>query len=82
MLKTFIDNWKTRHQNGFNLVLHALGIPMTVLAVGILFTGAWLWALILFVAGYALQFIGHAHEKSEVGELLWVKKLLRKRQNG
>ena len=74
----FISNWILRHKTHWNRVLHALGIPMTVLAIVPLLCGRWLWAAALFICGYALQFIGHATEGSEVGELIWIKRLLGK----
>jgi uncharacterized membrane protein YGL010W len=78
MFKAFIENWKTRHTTPFNLVLHAVGIPLTLLALIPLIEGNFLWALVLFVLGYVLQFIGHRQEKTEVGELMWIKKIFRK----
>jgi hypothetical protein len=49
---------------------------MTVVAVAVLFTGAIGWALLLFFAGYLLQFIGHAIEGNDAGEWVLVKRLL------
>ena len=73
-----LEKWKSRHQTPFNLSLHAVGVPLTVLGIVFLFSGKFLWAALFFVAGYALQFIGHAREGSEVGELLWIKNLFKK----
>jgi uncharacterized membrane protein YGL010W len=42
---------------------------------------SWLWvilAIVLVVAGYALQFIGHHIEGNDAGETILVKKLLGK----
>ena len=36
----------------------------------------WLWAAVCFVGGYLLQFIGHAVEGNDAGEVILVKKLL------
>ncbi len=65
------DDWIARysqsHQNRINQITHSFGIPMIVLSillgvVSIFVGGLWPWALGLFVAGWALQFIGHAFE--------------------
>ena len=73
-----LEKWRSRHQTPFNLSLHAVGVPLTVLGIALLLRGKFFWAALSFVAGYALQFIGHAREGSEVGELLWIKNLLKK----
>ena len=72
-----------RHQDRTSFVLHMIGIPMTIAAVVLLIvcmlTGAavWLWpAAGLFVVGYALQFVGHAFEGNDAGEMILIKKLL------
>ncbi len=77
------ENWFRRHRNRRSLVLHAIGIPLTIaaipLAVAAGATGAaayWLAAGGGLVIGYALQFIGHAIEGNDAGELILVKKLL------
>ena len=78
MLQKFIENWQSRHRMPFNLVLHAIGIPLTIIAIIPLLCGKFAAAALLFIGGYVLQFIGHAREKSEVGEFMWIKKLLKK----
>ncbi len=78
MIQRFLKNWIERHQTGFNRVLHAVGIPLTVIGLMLLFWGKFALATLLFVGGYILQIIGHAREKTEVGELIWIKKLFRK----
>ena len=62
----------------FNRAFHALGIPLTVFSIVPLLLGKFLLAALFFLVGYALQFIGHAREGSEVGELLWIKRLFKK----
>ena len=84
-MRRIVDNWRLRHRNRTSLVLHLAGIPMTI-AAGVLVVVAiaadgvvWLWlAAALFVGGYALQFIGHAIEGNDAGEMILVKKLLGK----
>ena len=78
MLHAFLQNWKERHQTPTNLVLHALGIPLTLIALIPLLKGKFVMASLFFATGYVLQFLGHAQEKSEVGELLWMKRLFKK----
>jgi hypothetical protein len=53
-----------------------VGIPMTLVGIGFLVAGSWVWFLILFIVGYVLQFIGHAIEGNDAGELILVKKAL------
>ncbi len=78
MIAAFIKNWKERHKKTLNITLHAIGVPLTVWAVVFLMQCKWLMALVAFTVGYILQFAGHAHEGSEVGEFLWVKNLFKK----
>lgn len=47
---------------------------MTVIAVALLPLRWWGVALGLFVGGYALQFVGHAIEGNDAGELIVIKK--------
>jgi hypothetical protein len=72
-----------RHQSPVSFLLHLIGIPMTVAAlVPILLDAtsgmAWLYAAGLFIGGYALQFLGHAIEGNDAGELILIKKLMGK----
>lgn len=82
-LRRILRNWLRRHRNRFNFWIHVLGIPAAVAGVVLLAQAAWygdavwaLWGLGLFVAGYALQFWGHAVEGNEVGEWVAIKKVL------
>ncbi len=72
----WLRNWLERHQHPFSFVVHLIGIPMAVAAIPCLFLGEWWWAAGLFVGGYALQFVGHAVEGNDVGEIIPIKKLL------
>ncbi len=74
-------NWKLRHQHPASLTLHALGIPLTVAAgvvAGVqLLDGRWdLWwrPALLFVVGYALQWVGHRIEGNTMGEVILFSK--------
>jgi uncharacterized membrane protein YGL010W len=65
------EQWVTQyaagHQHPVNRVCHTLGIPTILLSLGLAVAGfflhrLWLYALILFLVGWTLQFIGHAFE--------------------
>ena len=63
----WIEEYSESHQNPVNKWTHTFGIPMiavSVLLIPLCFfvAGAWRIALGLFVAGWILQFIGHAFE--------------------
>jgi hypothetical protein len=53
-----------------------VGIPMTIVAVGLAVAAHWDWFAGLFLLGYGLQFIGHAIEGNDAGELILIKKAL------
>ncbi|MBV1704027.1 MAG: DUF962 domain-containing protein [Hyphomicrobiales bacterium] len=63
----WIAQYAESHRNPVNRTCHTFGIPMIALSV-VLFVAAifvhwlWPWGLGLFVAGWALQFVGHAVE--------------------
>lgn len=81
----WLQNWLLRHQSRTSLVLHLIGIPLTIIA---LFLALWqlhhgLWSLwwrpaVLFFLGYFLQYLGHRWEGNEMGEIILVKKKLGK----
>ncbi len=80
-----LENWFKRHQNKTSLILHLIGIPLTILAIPAVILAAargpdywYLVALVLVVVGYALQFIGHGIEGNDAGEMILVKKILGK----
>lgn len=77
------DNWLVRHKDKRSLILHAAGIPLTIVAIPALIVASlresnWLYlpAAAAFVIGYALQFVGHAIEGNDAGEMILIKKLL------
>lgn len=76
-MRQWIVEYLQRHQHPANRALHILGLPVTFLVpLGLLATGDWLWAIGAFVAGYALQFLGHAIEGNDPGEVIAIKKRL------
>jgi hypothetical protein len=72
----WLRNWLERHQHPFSFYIHLVGIPLTVIAIPLLFLGHGWLALALFVGGYALQFLGHAVEGNDAGEVVALKRWL------
>jgi len=78
-MPVFLRNYLLRHQHPGNRALHMVGLPVTfVLPVILLIQQAPGWALASFLIGYGLQFLGHAIEGNDAGELILLKKLLGK----
>lgn len=78
-----VQGWMTRHQGAPSFVLHMIGIPPTILSVlmipiymTLLSVPLFLFALALFFGGYLIQFLGHALEGTDPGELILLKKKL------
>lgn len=79
MLRRFVVNYIARHRNRTNQLLHLVGVPLTfVVSLVFLARGEWQWAIAAFLGGYVLQFVGHAIEGNDAGEVVLVKKLLGK----
>ncbi len=70
--------WAERHRNRVNLILHLIGIPLTIAALPVLIFYSFGIAALLFIAGYALQFLGHAIERNKSGEQILFEKILRR----
>jgi hypothetical protein len=82
-MRRLMRNWLERHQHPASLVLHLVGIPMTVGAAALAAVQLWQWQwelwwrpVLLLVAGYLLQWIGHRIEGNDMGEIILVKKRL------
>jgi uncharacterized membrane protein YGL010W len=78
-----VRNWIDRHRNAPSFVLHMIGIPPTILGVLLipvyvycLSFPLFLLALALFVGGYLVQFLGHALEGTDPGEVIYFKRKL------
>ncbi len=72
----WIENWKKRHRNTTSFWLHMLGIPACFVAAPVLLVlRQWSLAGAVFVAGYALQFIGHLVEGNRSGEEMLFRRL-------
>jgi hypothetical protein len=73
----FLHNYLLRHQHPINQCLHLVGVPLTFLVSAYwLYTGSGWWALGAFIGGYALQFLGHAIEGNDAGEMILVKRAM------
>ena len=59
--ETLLSRYRRDHQNPVNRRLHAIGIPMIVVSLAVVFFKPSL-GLLLFVVGWILQFVGHAFE--------------------
>jgi hypothetical protein len=73
-----LDNWLERHQHPFSFWIHLIGIPMTVVGIGLvcLYPAEWYWGVGAFVLGYLLQYIGHLVEGNDMGEWAGIKRML------
>lgn len=63
----WINRYERSHRHPVNRLCHTIGIPLIVLSLllgiaAIVVPALWLPALGLFLAGWVLQFIGHAVE--------------------
>ena len=77
-MRRFWKNYRERHLHPGNQLFHLVGVPVTfILPIHFL---VWSyprdWALISFVVGYILQFIGHAIEGNDAGELILIKRAM------
>jgi uncharacterized membrane protein YGL010W len=63
----WIAKYARSHQHPVNRVCHTYGIPTILLSLALFAAGffhhrLWWYALVLFVFGWILQFVGHAFE--------------------
>jgi uncharacterized membrane protein YGL010W len=63
----WVAEYSTSHQDQINRVCHTVGIPLILISVALSIACAfvhrlWPYALALFLAGWAFQFVGHAFE--------------------
>jgi hypothetical protein len=80
MLKKAYYDWRKRHLNRVSFWLHMVGIPACfVVAPVLLILRMWWWALVFFVGGYILQFIGHAIEHNRSGEEMLLRRIFGRR---
>ena len=73
----YIKNYRSRHANNINLILHIIGVPETVLGLFQVLTGRFNSGLSNIFIGFFIQWIGHQYvEKNEMGEITGIKKIL------
>src|SRR5712691_8492917 len=63
----WLEEYSQSHQHPVNRFCHSIGIPLIIASLvfalaGVFAHGLWLFASVLFVAGWILQFIGHGFE--------------------
>ena len=78
-----VADWLDRHRDPRSFVLHIIGIPPTILGVLMIPIYAFLVSLplfalafCLFAGGYLVQFLGHALDGSDPGEVMFLKRTL------
>jgi hypothetical protein len=74
-IKGFARDWGQRHAHPINALLHLLGIPLTLLGLGLLLAGLARAGLASIAAGYGLQWLGHRAQGNEMGEWMLLKKI-------
>jgi len=78
-IRWYVVDYMSRHANPWSRVLHLLGVPLAPFGcLYLLVRGELAAALVAFLAGYALQWLGHHIEGNEVGEVILLKKLARR----
>src|SRR3974390_3408659 len=63
----WVPQYAKSHPHTINPLNHTIGIPMIVVSLvlavaGFVWPALWPWAIGLFLAGWVLQFVGHAFE--------------------
>lgn len=82
----YLETYRELHRDPTNRRLHSIGIPLILISLGLLFV-SWRWAAVVFIFGWALQFLGHYFEGKSpaffsnlifflIGPYWWVRKLL------
>jgi hypothetical protein len=78
-----VVNWLDRHRGPVSFVLHMIGIPPTILGallvpiyVSLVSIPIFVFAAVFFFGGYAIQFLGHALEGTDPGEITLLKRKL------
>ena len=64
MSQDLLVNYRAKHQHPLNRLCHSIGIPLITLSLPLFFF-YWRWALLMFVVGWVLQFVGHAIEGNQ-----------------
>ena len=64
----WVSQYATSHQHPMNRACHTFGIPIIVVSLALFVASVFIhalltWALVFFLVGWTLQFIGHAFER-------------------
>ena len=76
-VKNFVVDYIERHKHPVNAILHILGVPLAFYGLYKLIVGD-SFGIILIVAGYILQWLGHKAQGNEVGEVTLIKNIWRR----
>lgn len=61
-LDKYMAQYDHEHTNGWNKLLHGIGIPIILAGIVLLILTFWRTGLALFVSGWVLLFLGHRIE--------------------
>lgn len=61
-LDKYMAQYDHEHTNGWNKLLHSIGIPVITVGIVLLILSFWRTGLALFAGGWALLFLGHRIE--------------------
>lgn len=61
-IQPYMEKYEHEHHNGWNKLLHGIGIPVIFLGIILLVMMQWRWGLVAFVGGWAMLFLGHKIE--------------------
>lgn len=61
-IQPYMEKYEHEHHNGWNKLLHGIGIPVIFLGVILLVMMQWRWGIGAFVGGWAMLFLGHKIE--------------------
>lgn len=74
----FIVDYCGRHKHPVNAFLHIFGVPMVFYGIYKWFDNGVALGWGLFIGGYFLQWLGHRAQGNEVGEVILIKKIIRR----
>ncbi len=82
-MSAWIHDWLERHRHPVSRWLHAVGIPLLIwgLLLGVWQLAMWRWDIWwrptgVIAVSYLLQWVGHAIEGNDMGEIILIKRLL------
>jgi hypothetical protein len=79
LVRNYFVDYFSRHTNNWNRALHVIGVPLApFLFLYLVVRGQFYQALVAFVVGYFLQWVGHTIEGNEVGEVILARFIARR----